>query len=66
MSSELWTLAGQISYRGKLKGTRGDLESDAESMLMDICLYAAGKYPGFTFDAHPVIASQKLAERFKL
>jgi len=61
----VWDVAGHIRFRTKKTGKRAAVETDTDTMMLDICLYAAGKYPHCFFETSSPVLNQKLSEQVK-
>lgn len=66
MTGELFTLSGLVRFLGKVKGTRSELENNAETMLLDVAMYAKEKYPEYTWDSSRVCLWQKVRGLMKI
>jgi hypothetical protein len=60
-----WDVAGSIRFRAKKVGKRSAVEQDTDTMMLDIALYAAGKYPQCHFETSSPALNQRLSERLK-
>jgi len=60
MTGEIYTLSGSVNFAGKVRGTRAEVENNAEEMLMELALYAKEKYPDYIWDCSRVSLWHKI------